>query len=132
MDGVQLLTNANRELNIRRREALKPELHISYRYLCAPSNPITTELFGDDLPKAVKDVADTNRITSKIHRERKDKVKRSRDSYDRFQRKDQYYSGSKNYKRPFLKREWGKKEPKLTTDQSTEVRQCYQIKLLAG
>ena len=54
MDGVLLMANANIQLNLRCREALKPELHTSYRYLCAPSNPITTELFGDDLPKAVK------------------------------------------------------------------------------
>ncbi|CAH3029299.1 unnamed protein product, partial [Porites evermanni] len=53
MDGVLLMANSNTELNLRRREALKPELHTSYRYLCAPSNPITTELFGDDLPKAM-------------------------------------------------------------------------------
>ena len=50
MDGV---------LNVRRREALRPELHASYRYLCATSNPISSELFGDDLPKAVKDITDT-------------------------------------------------------------------------
>ena len=71
MDGVLLMANSNTELNLRRREALKPELHTSYRYLCAPSNPITTELFGDDLPKAVKDITDTNRITSKLSRETK-------------------------------------------------------------
>ena len=66
MDGVLLLTNANTELNVRRREALRPELHASYRYLCAPSNPISSELFVDDLPKANKDITDTNRITSKL------------------------------------------------------------------
>jgi len=60
MDGVLLMANANIELNLGRREALKPELHTSYRYLCAPSNPVTTELFGDDLPKVVKDITDTN------------------------------------------------------------------------
>lgn len=113
MDGVQLLANANIEVNIRRREALKPELHTSYRYLCAPSNPITTELFGDDLPKAVKDITDTNRITSKISRERKDGYKRSRDTSasDKYGKRYPYkYSGSKNYNRPFSnKREGGKK-----------------------
>ena len=78
MDGVLLMANANIELNVRRREALKPELHSSYRYLCAPLNPITTELFGDDLPKAVKDIIDTNRITSKLSRETKHSFKRTR------------------------------------------------------
>ena len=72
MDGVLLLANANMELNVRRREALRPELHASYRYHCAPSNPISSELFGDDLPKAVKDITDTNRITSKLQRDKKE------------------------------------------------------------
>lgn len=114
MDGVLLMANANIELNLRRREALKPELHTSYRYLCAPSNPITTELFGDDLPKAVKDITDTNRITSKLSRETKQSFKRSRsDAHsDRFQGKyrNNYFWPSKNYRRPpFNKKEGGKK-----------------------
>ena len=78
IDGVLLMPNANIELNRRCREALKPELHTSYRYRCALSNLITTELFGDDLPKAVKDITDTNRITSKLSKESKQTFKRSR------------------------------------------------------
>ena len=109
MDGVQLLANANIEVNIRRREALKPELHASYRHLCVPSNPITTWLFGDDLPKAVKDITDTNRITSKIGRDKKD-YKRGRDNTSNKYQKREKFSGSKNYYRPFSnKRERGKK-----------------------
>ena len=102
MDGVLLLANANMELNVRRREALRPELHASYRYLCAPSNPISSELLGDDLPKAVKDITDTNRITSKLQRDKKESYRRGRQSecFDKFQRK-RSYSGAKNYVRPF-------------------------------
>ena len=59
MDGVLLMGNANIKLNLRRTEALKLELHTSYCYFCAPSNSITTERFGDDLPKEVKDITDT-------------------------------------------------------------------------
>ena len=66
MDGILLFANANQELNFRRRELLRPQLNASYRYLCAPSNPVTAELFGDDLPKAVKDITVTNRLTSKL------------------------------------------------------------------
>ena len=116
MDGVLLMANSNTQLNLRRREALKPELHTSYHYLCAPSNPITTELFGDDLPKAVKDITDTNRITSKLSRETKQSFKRSRsdghsDRYHGKYRNNNYYSGlSKNYRRPlFSKKEGGRK-----------------------
>ena len=71
MDRVLLLASANMELNVLRREALRPELHASYRYLCAPSNPISSELFGDDLPIAVKDITDNNRISSKLQRDKK-------------------------------------------------------------
>ena len=116
MDGVLLMANSNTQLNLRRREALKLELHTSYHYLCAPSNPITTELFGDDLPKAVKDITDTNRITSKLSRETKQSFKRSRSDghSDRYQgkyRNNNYHSGlSKNYRRPlFSKKEGGRK-----------------------
>ena len=76
MDGVLLLANANMELNVRRRDALRPELHASYRYLCAPSNPIYLESFGDDLPKAVKGITDNNRITSKHQRGKKESYRR--------------------------------------------------------
>ena len=41
MDAVILLSNVSTELNLRRRERLKPELHPSYQHLCNPSNPIT-------------------------------------------------------------------------------------------
>ena len=125
MDGVLLMANSNTELNLRCREALKPELRTSYRYLCAPSNPITTELFGDDLPKAVKDITDTNRITSKLSRETKQSFKRSRSDghSDRYQgkyRNSNYYSGlSKNYRRPlFSKKEGGGRLLRRTTTNS--------------
>ena len=39
---------------------------IYYRHLCSPSNPVTSLRFGDDLPKAVKDISDTNRLSSKL------------------------------------------------------------------
>ena len=32
-DGVLLLTNANQELNYRRRELMRPQLNANYRYL---------------------------------------------------------------------------------------------------
>ena len=119
----RLISNSNTELNLRRREALKPELPTSYRYLCSPSNPITTELFGDELPKVVKCITDTNRITSKLSRETKQHFKRSRSDghSDRYQgkyRNNNYYSGpSKNYRCPSSARGRGEEgcseEPEL-------------------
>ena len=120
---VLLMANANIELNLRRREALKSELHTSYRYLCAPSNPIPTELFGDDLPKAVKDIIDTNRITSRLSRETKQTFKRSRSDghSDRYhgRYKSNYSGPSKNYRRPlFGKTERGRRLFSKTRNQS--------------
>ena len=94
MDAVILLANANTEVNLRRRERLKPELHPSYRHLCNPSNTITSQLFGDDLPKAVKDIAEANRISSKIHGDR-----RSADRRDKRQR-SRHFAGS-NSRTPY-------------------------------
>ena len=68
MDGVLLFANANQELNFKQRELLRRQLNANYRYLCAPSNPVTGEHFGDDLPRAVKHITDTNRLSSKLTR----------------------------------------------------------------
>ena len=132
MDGVLLLANANTELNVRRREALRPELHASYRYLCAPSNPISSELFVDDLPKANKDITDTNRITSKLQRDKKESYPRGSQPKrpDKFQRK-RNYSGAKNYFRPFqYKREGKRKSRSLSLESQKQTTpkfrgECY-------
>ena len=110
MDAVISLANANTEVNLRRRERLKPELHPSYRHLCNPSNTITSQLFLDDLPKAVKDIAEANKINSKINggrrsADRRDKRQRSRqfagsNSRTTYRTNFCYASGSKNYQCP--------------------------------
>ena len=46
------MANANIELNLRRGGALKSEFHQATAIFK------TTELFGGDLPKAVKDITD--------------------------------------------------------------------------
>ncbi|KAK2559286.1 hypothetical protein P5673_018435 [Acropora cervicornis] len=139
MDAVILLSNANTEVNLRRRERLKLELHPSYRHLCNPSNPITSQLFGDDLPKAVKDIAEANKISSKLHGERKpsdrrDKRQRSRSFAGqnsrtpyRPYRSNFFASGSKNYQRPPFsnRREGAKKkqqQEKNHQDKRTKMR----------
>ena len=66
LDGVVFQANANRELNYRWREPMRPQLNTNYRHLCSPSNPVTAELFKDYLPKAVKDISDTNCLSSKL------------------------------------------------------------------
>lgn len=131
MDAVILLANANTEVNLRRRERLKPELHPSYRHLCNPSNTITSQLFGDDLPKAVKDIAEANKISSKIHgdrrsADRRDKRQRSRpfagsNSRTPYRPNSYYPSGSKNYHRPpFSNRKEGAKKRQQQQQEKTQ------------
>ena len=121
MDAVILLANASSEVILRRRERLKPQLHPSYRHLCNPSNTITSQLFGDDLPKAVKDIAEANKISSTIHggrrsASRRDKRQRSRQfagssSRTPYRSKFYYASGTKNHQgAPPPKQEGGGQE----------------------
>ena len=102
MNGVLLFANANQELNFRRRELLRPQLNANYRYLCAPSNPVTGELFGDDLPKAIKDITDTNRLSSKLTRDSSRYTRRGTQQHTytaagRGKYKNYYNSGSRRY-----------------------------------
>lgn len=68
MDSMTLMANANIELNLRRRDLMRPDLNAQYQRLCAPSVPITNLLFGDDLTKEVKDINATNKVGYKIGR----------------------------------------------------------------
>lgn len=60
-DALALFANANQELNQRRRELIKPDLHEEYKHLCSLMLAITNQLFADDLPKQVKELTEVNR-----------------------------------------------------------------------
>ena len=66
MDAVAMIATANHEVNLRRREHIKPELNANYKHLCSATIPITDELFGDDISKLVKDLTEVNRVGRKI------------------------------------------------------------------
>ena len=58
-DAIALTGAANFELNMRRRNNIKPELNEDYKHLRFKSVPFTESLFGDDseLSKQLKDLA---------------------------------------------------------------------------
>ena len=56
-----MMVAMNRDLNMKRRFLLQPEINPSYRHLCAPSVPITTHLFGDDVQDRIKQHGEANR-----------------------------------------------------------------------
>lgn len=116
MDGVLLSANANQELNYQWR----PQLNANYRHLCSPSNTATILLFGDNLPKAVKDISDTNRLSSKLTKDTSSTcTARSSQQHTRWQAKRRYDGGhsynnkqSKNCQSPlhFRREQEGKKK----------------------
>ena len=53
-DGLNLVATGCHEINIRRRDMLKPKMQDKFRSLCLAKKPVDPKfLFGDDLAKAV-------------------------------------------------------------------------------
>lgn len=63
-DAVALLSNAMFELNNVRKELIKPDLHQRYSHLCKQSQLTTQWLFGDDLPKKVKEIDEEHKAVA--------------------------------------------------------------------
>jgi len=66
--SLAFTSHAIYELNMKRRELIKPDLNSQFKHLCSSHVPITDELFGDDLSKYVKDISDSQRVANKITR----------------------------------------------------------------
>ena len=68
-DAIDLVGTANFELNMRRRDNIKPELKEDYKHLCSSSVPFTEFLFGNDadLSKQLKDLAEATKVSKKLH-----------------------------------------------------------------
>ena len=63
-----LCAHANSELNIRRKELIKPRLHEDYKHLCSASGPSSSQLFWNDLSKQVKDLTEVSKVGRKMTR----------------------------------------------------------------
>ena len=66
LDSIVLMVSASKELNMRRRELIKPALNNEYAHLCTSNVPITEELFGADLSQQVKDITELNRVSQQL------------------------------------------------------------------
>ena len=66
LDALSLLTHVNYELNMQRRQLMKPDIGKDYASLCSQQIPSTYYLFGDDLKKQLKDIGDVNKIGAKV------------------------------------------------------------------
>lgn len=65
-ESLALLGHANRQLCMLRRESMKPDMKGEYTHLCSHNLKYTDYLFGDDVPKTVKDITDCSKISNKI------------------------------------------------------------------
>ena len=65
--AVVLLMSANRELNLKRRDLLRPDFNKEYVALCNPSTPMSTFLFGDDLNKEEEELTKSNKLSGKVY-----------------------------------------------------------------
>ena len=61
-DTAVLLGESNHDLLACHRELIIPELNSSYRQLTFVQGYHPKLLFGDDLPKAIKDISETNKV----------------------------------------------------------------------
>ena len=66
LNAISLLSQANQELNQRRRELIRPDLNEKYQQICAEHVPCTDHLFGDDLQKTFQDITATNRVGQQV------------------------------------------------------------------
>ena len=68
MDSVAMLGNTNWKLNMKRRELIKPELNPPYTRLCKEDIAVSTKLFGDDLPKHLKDMSEAKKAGQQMQK----------------------------------------------------------------
>ena len=66
LDALSLLTHVNYELNMQRKQLMKPDIGRAYASLCSPHVPFTDWLFRDNLQKQLKDIGDVNKIGAKV------------------------------------------------------------------
>ena len=68
-NGLTCLAAAIFEMNMLRREFIKPGLQEKFAPLCKTSVPITENLFGNDLSKYIKGIDEVNKVTTQMARQ---------------------------------------------------------------
>jgi hypothetical protein len=64
--AITLLMESKHDLDMRRRDFIRPDLQNDFRALCNQKNAVTDLLFGDELPKNIRDISELNRVTSRV------------------------------------------------------------------
>eukprot|EP00794_Sanderia_malayensis_P013520 gene13520-14932_t len=89
-DGITTLGTAHAKLNNKRKQAISSHLDPDIKDVCSSRHVVTGYLFGDDLPKAIKDAKEVSKLTKSVA---------SQSQYSKGKRKQQYaqHGASYNY-----------------------------------
>ena len=66
LDSLTLMAHSVYEVNLSRLELIRPDLNEQYKQLCSSQTQISKFLFGDDLPKAVEEISETNKVSQRL------------------------------------------------------------------
>ena len=96
LDSLALMGHSINEVNIKRRKLIKPDLNDQFKQLCGSHTPITKLLFGDDLPKSVKEISETNKVGVKV-------ASKPPTHYNKQQKRSNFHHGKHHQsQKPFL------------------------------
>ena len=65
IDALTLLGNSVFEFSKKRSEMLKSEVAPGFKSLCRDSQPITIMLFGDELPRSIRNISQVKKMAAK-------------------------------------------------------------------
>ena len=66
LDSLPFKAHSVYEVNLRRRDLIRPDLNQQNKQLCSSQTPISKFSFADDLPKAVKEISETNKVSQRV------------------------------------------------------------------
>ena len=128
VDSLTLLGNSIYDFSMKRRELLKSEVAPAYKLLCHESQPITTMLFGDELPQSIRNISQVKRMAAKsVANKRKNcepysQSGLSRDKRGRYNSRFEPYLNFKlyEYRKPPFRQSWN---PPTRKSGSTNTKQ---------
>ena len=82
-DISALLSHSSYEISLKRRVFIRNVINPDCKDLCSPMQPMTDKLFGDELPKLVKELKLTNTISNKCKTQQSNRQPRYKPYYNK-------------------------------------------------
>ena len=102
MGSLVLITQASWSLNIKQRELIKPDLEPPLTKLFKPDIAPTTKIFGDDLPKQLKDMTEASKAGKQLQRKAPEPRHHKQKPYDRPRfNTNKRFNNNNNNRKPF-------------------------------